>query len=178
MNRKLEDAVRGAAAVSYVVGAVVVGLMMLHITAHVFAQYVIGFPLPGTVLLISHYYMVVVTFICLAAVDLKDGHVSVDLVTSRLNPRLRNILAGFSYLVTAVIFCLLAWQGFLAAEGRRAAGTFAIEYEIKFLIWPSYYLVPLGAGFFAFTSICRFIFLVTGYDVRSAHSASIAKEEF
>jgi hypothetical protein len=32
---------------------------------------------------------------------------------------------------------LLTWQSFIAAETRRAAGTFEVEYGIKIILWLS-----------------------------------------
>jgi len=177
MIRFLEASVRGVSVATYSIGAVMIILMMAHITVHVIAQYVFGFPLPGTILFISHYYMVSVTFLCLAAVDLKDGHISVDLLAVRLSARVRNICAAFAFLLTALVFALITWQSFVVAEGRRAAGTFAMEYGFKVLLWPSYYIVPFGAAFFTFTSLTRFVFLVSGRSARFAPPAAGSLKE-
>jgi TRAP-type C4-dicarboxylate transport system permease small subunit len=147
---------------AYIGGAIAVGLMMVQVTAHALAQFVFSYPLPGTVFFISNYYMVVVTFLCIGAVQLRGGHISVDLFTNLLPVQTKRVLTGLSYLITLVVFFLLAWQGFLVAESRRVAGTFELEYDIKFLIWPSYYLVPIGAALMVVTVLYQFIQLVLG----------------
>ena len=153
----LESAIRRLSHVTYVIGAVAIGLMMLHVSVHVFFQYVLSDPLPGTMLFVSNYYMVAVTFICLAAVELKGGHISVDILFVLLPKKARRFLGCVAYLISTVMFVLLTWQSFLVAEARRAAGTFEIEYGITILIWPSYYLMPIGTGLFACTVLIKLL---------------------
>lgn len=165
MLDSLDRAIRLVCTGTYALGGAVIGLMMVHVTLHVFCQYVLNWPLPGTILFVSNYYMVVVTFLCLAAVELKDGHISVDLVTNHLPARLRRVLAGVAQAFTAVVFFLLTWQSLIVAETTREAGAFEMEYGLKILIWPSYYLVPLGSALFALTALTRLIFLMLGRDL-------------
>ncbi len=151
---------------TYAIGAIAVGLMMLQVTAHVIAQYVFDSPLAGTYLFVSNYYMVVVTFLCLAAVELSDGHISVDIIASKLPNRVQDYLAMFAQLITMVLFTLITWQSFKVAEARRIAGTFEIEYDIKILIWPSYYIVPFGAALFVLICAAKFIGIATGNPIK------------
>lgn len=153
LARKLCDA-------TYSIGALAVGLMMIQVTAHVFFQYVLSYPLPGTYLFVSNYYMVVITFLCLAAVELKDAHVSVDILFSRMSPGWQRLSLGLSQFVTALISALLTWQSLIVANARHAAGTFEIEYGVKILLWPSYYLVPLGAGLLTIVAVLKLIALI------------------
>lgn len=156
----LAAAVRQASQFTYVVGVTAILLMMAHITIHVFFQYVFGYPLPGTMLFVSNYYMVIVTFLCLAAVQIRNGHISVDVFVHLLSARAQRVLTGLSSLLSTVIFSLLAWQGFLVAESRRVSGAFEIEYDIKFLIWPTFYVVPVGAGLMALVCAVQLLALI------------------
>ena len=151
--------------IAYIMGAIAVGLMMVQVTIHALAQFLFGYPIPGTVFFISNYYMVLVSFLCIGAVQLKNRHIDVDLVTNLLPPREKRILAAVAYLVTMVVFALLAWQSFLVAESRRAAGIFELEYDIKFIIWPSYYIVPIGAALMVITTFFQLIQMASGADI-------------
>jgi TRAP-type C4-dicarboxylate transport system permease small subunit len=148
--------------VAYLIGAIVVGLMMVQVTVHALAQFLFGYPIPGTVFFISNYYMVVASFLCIGAVQTKNRHIDVDLVTNRLPACAKRILSGVAYVVTMIVFALLAWQSFKVAESRRAAGIFELEYDIKFLIWPSYYIVPIGAALMVLTTLYQLLRLVSG----------------
>jgi TRAP-type C4-dicarboxylate transport system permease small subunit len=158
----LDRAIRLICTGTYALGGAFIGLMMVHVALHVLFQYAFNFPLPGTVLFVSNYYMVVVTFLCLGAVELKDAHISVDLVTNHLPPSVRRFLAGVAQAFTATVFVLLTWQSLIVAEAAREAGTFELEYGLKIMIWPSYYIVPLGSALFALTSLTRLLLLVRG----------------
>ena len=59
---------------SYLINAVTVlaglsvALMMVHITVDVISRYVFNYPLPGTITVVSNFYMVLVAFLPLAFV--------------------------------------------------------------------------------------------------------------
>lgn len=136
--------------------------MMVHVVIHVLSQYLLNYPLPGTILFVSNYYMVAATFLCLAAVELKGGHIAVDLVHSHFPGWLQTACQAVALALTALVFTLLTWQSFIAAEARRSAGSFEIEYGVRIVLWPSYYLVPLGAGLLALTAAVKLIVLLGG----------------
>lgn len=158
----LDRAIRLVCTGTYAIGGAIIGLMMVHVSLHVFCQYVLNWPVPGTILFVSNYYMVVVTFLCLAAVELKDGHISVDLVTNHLPQGVRRFFAGIAQAFTAVVFVLLTLQSLIVADRAREAGAFELEYGLKILIWPSYYIVPFGSALFALTALTRLLLLVSG----------------
>jgi TRAP-type C4-dicarboxylate transport system permease small subunit len=168
----LSRTVRRLSDLAYVIGSVAIALMMLHVVVHVLSQYLLNYPLPGTILFVSNYYMVAVTFLCLAAVELKGGHISVDLLYSRFPVWLRHICSAIALSVTATVFTLLTWQSFIAAEARRAAGTFEVEYGIKIILWPSYYLVPAGAALLTVTAVVKLICLLGGHPDTLSRSGS------
>lgn len=162
MFQQLDKIVRVLSQTTYVIGTIMIGLMMIHVVVHVFFQYVLNDPLPGTILFVSNYYMVVVTFLCLGAVELKGGHISVDLLYSHFSSHAQRICSIVASLITVVIFALLTWQSFVVAEARRTAGTFEIEYGVKILIWPSYYIVTIGSAIFVFFATVRLVHLIAG----------------
>lgn len=180
MLAKLDAWIKWINRLAYLCGAVAVALMMIQTTAHALSQYIFNYPLPGTIFFISNYYMVVVTFMCIGAVQLKNAHISVDIFTNTLPVRLQRFCAIFAFLVTAAVFSLLAWQGMLVAESRRIAGSYELENDIKFLLWPSFYLVPIGSGLMVITvlnQLLRFLVLgetpvdAPGNDADEAHGA-------
>lgn len=162
MIRTLDSLVRNLNKVTYLVGALAISLMMIHVSVHVFCQYVLNAPLPGTILFVSNYYMVAVTFLCLAAVELKGGHISVDVIFCFFPRRLQSVCTGIGLIITIVVFVLLTWQSFNVAQSRRVAGSFEVEYGYRILTWPSFYLVPVGSALFAFTSLVKLLALIMG----------------
>lgn len=129
-----------------VLGAVALVLMMVHITADVVAKFVFSSPLPGTIAVVSNYYMVAVIFIPLAFAERKAGHISVEVLTDHLPRRLRSRLGIVSALYTAGIFGLLTWRGVEEALRKSEVGSFIIEQDVRIDTWPAYFLLPLGTG--------------------------------
>jgi len=82
--------------------------MMVSVGVAVVARYFFGQPM-GWVIEISEYIILYITFLVAAWVLREDGHVKMDFVLSRLNPKNRALL----YVVTSVIslgICLiLSW---------------------------------------------------------------------
>ncbi|WP_456386030.1 TRAP transporter small permease [Profundibacter sp.] len=127
-------------------GALAITLMMLHIAADVISTFVFNRPLPGTIPIVSQYYMVIATFLPLAFVERKAGHVSVEILVQRFPKKVQGALAAAAIVLGVVIFSLITWRAWLEAMKKHAIGTFSYEEAFKIPTWPSYYILPLGTG--------------------------------
>jgi len=121
-------------------------LMMVHISVDVISKYVFRTPLPGTITIVSNYYMVLVAFLPLAFAERRNGHIGVEVLTTRFPARVQRILNILSLLFCAAVFAALTWQSWIEAGRALAIGAFEIEFDVKLLTWPARYLLPLGAG--------------------------------
>ena len=79
--------------VAWVSGAALL-LMMLHIAADVALRYLFSAPLHGTVEIVSTYYMVAVVFLPLALIELRNGHIVVELVSQHFPARVQEWQIG------------------------------------------------------------------------------------
>jgi TRAP-type C4-dicarboxylate transport system permease small subunit len=80
-------------------------------------------PIPGT-FEATELLLAAIIFFAMPYTGLTDGHVSVDIVTSRLPVRAQYAILGINALVCAVVLGFVAWQmGLLAAEYARTART-------------------------------------------------------
>ena len=59
-------------------------LMMIHVAVDVFCRIVLNAPLYGTLEIVAGYYMVAVVFLPLAYVSGGEGHIFIELFTSKL----------------------------------------------------------------------------------------------
>ena len=91
------------------VGAGFLAALMFLISADVTLRYVFNSPIPGA-LETSEFLLVIVLFFSIAYTAVQKGHVSVDLVTSRLSPRARAVLSMFVSLLSLVLFALIIWR--------------------------------------------------------------------
>lgn len=144
------------------IGAICVALMMLHVTADVAGRYLFGSPLPGTIAMVSNYYMVILTFIALGVAAEKRAHISVEVFSDLLPPRARKVLVVFAELVTGAVIIALMIGGWSEAMKKTAGGATIEQGSQMLQVWQSYWLVPLGAGLMALITLYRIVTLITG----------------
>lgn len=138
-----------------VVGAIAVALMMVHIATDVVAKYVFGVPMPGTITVVSNYYMIVVAFLPLAFTERRNGHISVEVLTEHFPMSVQRALNLIALVISTGVLGAMTWQSWLDADRARLIGTFEIEQDVKLLIWPARYLLPLGCGLMVLTLIAK-----------------------
>jgi TRAP-type C4-dicarboxylate transport system permease small subunit len=136
-------------------GALAVFLMMAHITLDVAMRFLINDPPPGTLIFVSRYYMVVVAFVSLAFAERRSGHINVEIVSERFPIPIQNTFNVLGALLSAAIFAMLAWRGFGEAMNKQSIDAFVLEQDVSIPIWPSYYLLPLGAGLMCLTLLFK-----------------------
>lgn len=131
-------------------------LMMLHITLDVVLKKFFVSPIPMTLETVSHYYMVLAVFLPMAYVELVDKHFRVDVVEPLMSDRVRRWLDVLGSLFGIFFFSFFAWHSWLFALTKFKTGEMVMSSEIL-VIWPTRFLVPIGAGLYAFVLFARLI---------------------
>lgn len=144
------------------VGIAAVALMMLHITVDVIGKYILNTPAPATISMVSHYYMVVVAFLPLAFAETRNAHITVEVLTELFPMRLQRHLYSWSYVLSALIYGLFTYRSWNEARTTHEIGAFIVEQGAKIVTWPSYYLLPIGAGLMTIVVLYRFLLYLTG----------------
>jgi TRAP-type C4-dicarboxylate transport system permease small subunit len=145
-----------------IVGLIAVGLMMLHITIDVAGKWLLNEPVPATIAMVSSYYMVVIAFLPIAYAETRNSHITVEVLTELFPMRTQMHLYSWSYAISALIYGLLTYRMWHEAMRAQGNGTFIMEQSTKLLVWPSYYLLPLGCGLMTLVLVYRFILYLTG----------------
>ncbi|MEO1988812.1 MAG: TRAP transporter small permease [Martelella sp.] len=153
--QKTDKLMRAAIAVYGGIGAVAVFLMMIHITADVVGKFVFNRPLPGTIPIVSQYYMVIAAFLPLAIVERLTGHISVEILYATFPRTVRGMLTVFSTALGVVIFALMTWASWGEAVKKYAIGSFSYEQGVKVAIWPSYFILPAGTALLTLVLLWR-----------------------
>jgi TRAP-type C4-dicarboxylate transport system permease small subunit len=148
--------------ISTYVGLLAVALMMVHITIDVVGKFLLNEPVPATIAMVSNYYMVVVAFLAIGFAETRNSHITVEVLTELFPMRAQLHLYSWSYLISALVYGLLAVRTWEEAERARATGTFIMEQSTKLLTWPSYYLLPVGCALMALVVVYRFLIYLTG----------------
>lgn len=134
--------VHGLSSALMAIGAVALLAMILLSAADVIYRNVAGVGVSGSIQL-NEMFMVVMTFGALAATQMRDGHVAVDIAAARLSPRIANVLQAAGLLVTAAVTAWGTWASWhVALEAlHRAEVSIGI---VNMPTWPTRFLVSVG----------------------------------
>ncbi len=108
----LNKVAKPASNVLYGVGLGVLALMMFLTAGDVILRYVFDRPIVGAFDL-TQYMMAVFVGFSLAYCAVQKGHVSIDLVVSRLPQRAQAIIDSVTSLLSLGLFSLITWQCFV-----------------------------------------------------------------
>ncbi|MBF5058050.1 tripartite AtP-independent periplasmic transporter subunit DctQ [Alcanivorax sp. 521-1] len=147
-----------------VLGGLAIALMMFHVAFDVIGRYLFNTPLPGTITIVSYYYMSIAAFIPLAFAEQKDAHISVDVVTERLPPWIRNNLERLALLCSLAVFSLLAARSFVEAQGKYRMSASVVQGDADISIWFTYYMLPVGSGLMALIVLYKLVSSVFGLE--------------
>ena len=154
-------------AVSIAAGLSIVA-MMLQVTADVALRYLTGTGLPGTLTIVSYYYMVIVAFVPLAFAELQRAHIQMELVTDLLPRRLSRQIGGWGLLFTGLVTGALTVRGFEEALNQMRIGASQVQGTTSIDTWPANFALPLGAGLMTLLVALRFLQFLAGCLPRSA----------
>jgi TRAP-type transport system small permease protein len=139
---------------AYCAGIVLVALMLLT-TADVVGRYFFNSPITG-VFDVTHFAVLVMVFLGLAYCGFENGHVAIDVLYDKFNPKIAAILNQFVNLAGGVFFGIIGWQAMVQSvdvkEFKEASQLEAIPF------YPFYYILAFGAALFAFVMVLRIFF--------------------
>ncbi len=103
------------------IGVCVLMVMMFLVAVDVFLRYAFNAPLEGTYEAVELMMAVVFCF-GIAYTQRRRGHVSVDMIASRLGRRKRAAVSGLVALLSLGVFSLMTWQSFMKAGVALKSG--------------------------------------------------------
>lgn len=134
--------------------ALAVIVMASHVTADVLGRTLLSRPITGTTEIVSFYYMVAAVCLPLAYVELRDEHITVDLLYLSLPLWMKKGVFVFSCLATAGFFAIFAYQSWFVALRSMASGEIVMGSAL-IQIWPSRFFLPAGFGLLTFAALLR-----------------------
>jgi len=126
---------------AFVAGFSLIAMMLVTVGEMVFRMF--GKPMAGTVETIG-WLAAVTTAFALGYTQTHQGHVSIDLFTNRLNPRLRAVINILVYLAATALFTVVTWNIFRHAGVLKQSGS--LSETMKVIVYPWVYLVSLGCA--------------------------------
>ncbi|QGZ31132.1 TRAP transporter small permease [Stutzerimonas stutzeri] len=139
-----------AAAVA--VGVLVV-MMMVHITLEVFLRLIFKQHLPGTMEVVTYYYMVACIFVGIFSCTMRDAHIRVDVFAQFFKGKLRSAVDIFGWLVIAGYFGIFSFGLYRQADRswQKNETVDAILFELP--IWPARWLALIAITLAAIAAI-------------------------
>ncbi|MBN8291188.1 TRAP transporter small permease [Rhodobacter sp. NTK016B] len=128
----------------YTVGILLLTLMIVQITVDVILRSAFHGALPGTVEIVSNYYMVGLSFLPIVLAERQGRQISASFLYSHL-PRFAQIVAELiARALGVVIFGLLTWRSLVEAMAKTRIGAFALSGSDRITIWPAYWVLPVA----------------------------------
>lgn len=137
-------------------------LLILHVSLDVMMRNVFGMPIAGTIEFVSNYYMIGITFLPLALVERRGAHITVEVLTDLMSPRVAFVLSVAATVLAIVVMGLLCWRTYLEAiSNYRRGSVLMVAGTDPLPVWPSYYFLPLGFGCATLLAVWKLICLLT-----------------
>ena len=140
-------------------GGIAMIMMMVQICADAALRTLFNSSVPGTLEIVSFYYMVSVVFLPLAYIQLHRGHVIIELFTSSLSDRTNALIDAIVYTLAAVAMGYFTMAAVEKAMKMTTLGEFVLGVILVYT-WPARWLVVAGTGLmslvYAFTAIEEF----------------------
>lgn len=137
-----------------VCGALALFLMAIHVISDVVARLAFNSPVYGTTEIVSFYYMVGAVCLPLAYIELRDEHITVEVLYMQLPDRLKRAVFVFSTLATALFFGLFAYQSWF--DSLRALSTRETVMGMALIeIWPSRFFLPVSFALVTLATLLR-----------------------
>lgn len=149
----LNKLVYPAARVLHSAGVGILALLMLLTAGDVTLRYVFNRPIVGSFDL-TEYMMAIVVSFGLAYCAFFRGHVSVDIIVSRLPQRIQAAIDSITSLLSIILFTLITWQGYVYMKLLFDSGL-----ESTVLLIPRFPfagLVCLGSAFLTIVLLANF----------------------
>ncbi len=145
------------------IGALCVVLMMLHVTADVLGRFLFNAPLTGTIVIVAHFYMVILVFIALGVAEEKRAHISVEIVSDLLPRPAQSGLSVIAGALTVAVISLVMIGGYTEALTQTRRGASMEQGAVLISIWQGYWAVPIGAGLMIAIAGYRVVTTITGW---------------
>src|SRR6266478_5725337 len=126
------------------IAEVALALIAVVTFCDVIGRYFFHAPFAFTVELTS-FAMAVIVFFGVGLVTHEDAHISADVVTLRLPPRLRAVFALVTNLLALGFLALMAWRLWLHADFLLAKGDTTMVWQLP--LWPIAFAVAFGILF-------------------------------
>ncbi len=155
MRNRLDRLVNQVTSGMALLGAVGIIAMLVHITAYVILRNLVSTPVPATVEIVSHYYMVAIAFLPVAWAERRGDMISVEIFSNLLVGRIGRINTVFVAIVTCGAYLALTYTTWIVAMREFTARSYVISLSVAIPVWPTYFILPVAFALAALVALYR-----------------------
>ncbi len=144
------------------IGFIAVMAMMFHVSLDVLGKYLFNAPLPATLEVVSHYYMVAVVFLPLGLVERQNLHIAVEILSANMPKPIERFFIFIAMIASLGYFGILTYRTWFDAVDKWEVGSFIMGSTSAVPTWPTYFLVPLGCGVMVAVLLYKMAIYLTG----------------
>ena len=141
------------------VSMVVLLVLMFLTVGDVVGRYLVGFipglgPVPGSFEL-TEFMLAVIVLTAIGHTQMKDGHISIDLVVERFSPRVQAIIDTVTNFLSLAMFALVTWRTIkyaqLLYESHDVSGV------LRLPVYPFLVIAAIGTFMFCLAMLSSFL---------------------
>ncbi len=148
------------------IGGAAVSLMMLQVSLDVLMRFLFNQPLPGTITIVSHYYMIIAIFLPLAFVEQTKKSISIELLSNYFPAKFNRFLNIFSHLFVSASAFILAYTSFGVSIRHFHSKTSVMQGDFTIPTWPSYFILFIGVTLLGIYCLINFLLELTSQSPR------------
>lgn len=162
VGRLFSCGVNAASKFAFAVAGFAMVAMMVHIFMDVLLRGLFAMPLTGTLEIVSSYYMVAVSFLPLAALELSRDMVFVEVFTAGMSEARRRIMDAFARLLALAAMALIAVSAtqYALKQTRRREFLDVVFFDLP--IWPTRWIAAIGFILAAFAALVVLVLTLRG----------------
>ncbi len=139
------------------IGGAAIALMMIHITVDIVARFFFNQPLPGTITIVAHYYMIIAIFLPLAYTEQKKSSISVELLSSFFSDKVDSYVTQFSRLFVSLTAFLVTYVSWEVAVKNFVSKTAVMQGDYTIPTWPNYFILCFGCALLGVYCLVKFL---------------------
>lgn len=143
MTKLIADKIVLISKILHYIAVGMIALMMFLTVAAVIMRYIFRNPILGAYE-ITELMMVVVVFFALAYTQVRNRHVSIDILVTHLRERVRKIIESIVVLLTFIFFVIFTWRSYGQSLFVLSKGDSSIELGIPF--YPFVLVIVISSG--------------------------------
>lgn len=144
--RALELVLSRLAGVAAFIGGLAILTMMFQVAFDVMLKHFFNTPIPGTLEMVSAYYMAAMVFLPLGMVTRDHEHLEVELFTQNLSPRRLAGVKAFGCFVGSLYVGIMLWEGYGEAVYMTSVGEIWETATWDMPVWPARWFFPVGCA--------------------------------